>query len=90
MTSLVKDEPRLAAARLRDVVGTRRYLGGAKVRKFMGDVKLRLQTRFDEIETALGKPENVREIAAPRGSARGRERSMSRSSATRTSCGMCS
>lgn len=71
MTSLVKDEPRLAIARLRDVVGARKYLGDAKVRKFMGDVKLRLQTRFDELETALGKPENVREIAAQRGSTKG-------------------
>lgn len=70
MTSLARDEPKLAIARLRDVVGARKYLGDSKVRKFMANVKIRLQDRFDEIERALGKSENTREMISNDGKTR--------------------
>lgn len=74
MVDLVNDEPRHAIIRLRDVVGARKYLGDAKVRKAMADVKIRLQTRFDELEEALAKTENRREIVPTRVSGGGPRR----------------
>jgi hypothetical protein len=62
MISLVNEEPRQAIIRLRNVLGVRKYLDQAKVRTAMRDVKLRLQTRFDDLETALALPANTRVI----------------------------
>jgi len=66
MVNLVNDEPRHAIIRLRDVIGARKYLGDPKVRMAMANVKIRLKTRFDELEKALGKAENRREIVPTR------------------------
>lgn len=66
MSNLIKEEPKLAIARLRDVAGARKYLGDVKVRKFMANVKIRLQHRFDELEKALARAENRREIIPTR------------------------
>ncbi|KAF2993224.1 hypothetical protein E8E13_001126 [Curvularia kusanoi] len=62
MINLVKEEPRQAILRLRNVLGVRKYLDQAKVRTSMRDVKTRLQTRFDALETALALPANRRVI----------------------------
>jgi hypothetical protein len=67
MISLVKEEPRQAIQRLRNVLGVRKYLDQAKVRTAMRDVKVRLQDRFNAIEAALALPVNRRTIAAQNG-----------------------
>jgi hypothetical protein len=66
MMTLVAQEPRLALARLKDIIGARRYLGDRKVRKFMRDVKDRLEERFDELEEVLADPANTRKIVPGR------------------------
>ncbi|KAJ8115792.1 hypothetical protein OPT61_g2643 [Boeremia exigua] len=71
MISATAVEPKLAIARLRDVAGVRKYLGDAKVRTYMANVKIRLENRFDELEQALAKPENTRSIVPARGDKNG-------------------
>jgi hypothetical protein len=74
MMSLVAKEPRLSLARLKDVVGARKYLGDRKVRKFMRNVKDCSEERFDQLEEVLADPANTRKTVPSRtkvGSARG-------------------
>ncbi|KAJ4351281.1 uncharacterized protein N0V89_006620 [Didymosphaeria variabile] len=66
MMTSVAQESRLALARLKDVVGARKYLGDRKVRNFMRDVKNRLEERFDKLEEALTDPGNTRKIVPSR------------------------
>lgn len=62
MISLEQEEPRQTIQRLRNVLGVRKYLDQAKVRTAMCEVKVRLQGRFDALETALTLPANHRVI----------------------------
>ena len=67
MINLVNQESRQAIFRLRNVLGVRKYLEHAKVRTAMSDVKIRLQTRFDDLERALALPAHTKVIAGTGG-----------------------